>query len=39
MEGPRGTAGDSEVATGGLPRPLWHKQLRVEEDFGDLVEQ
>ncbi|XP_052670594.1 LOW QUALITY PROTEIN: microtubule organization protein AKNA [Harpia harpyja] len=39
MEGPRGTAGDGEVVTGGLPRPLWHKQLRVEEDFGDLLEQ
>lgn len=39
MEGPRGTAGDSEAVTGGLPRPLWHKQLRVEEDFGDLLEQ
>ncbi|KAM6316023.1 microtubule organization protein AKNA [Podargus strigoides] len=39
MEGPQGTAGDSEVVTGGLPRPLWHKQLRVEEDFGDLLEQ
>ncbi|KAM6296916.1 LOW QUALITY PROTEIN: microtubule organization protein AKNA [Aegotheles albertisi] len=39
MEGPRGTAGDSEVVTGGLPRPLWQKQLRVEEDFGDLLAQ
>ncbi|KAM6237820.1 LOW QUALITY PROTEIN: microtubule organization protein AKNA [Spheniscus humboldti] len=39
MEGPWGTAGDSEAVTGGLPRPLWHKQLRVEEDFGDLLEQ
>ncbi|XP_059685015.1 microtubule organization protein AKNA [Gavia stellata] len=38
MQGPRGTAGDSE-AVGGLPRPLWHKQLRVEEDFGDLLAQ
>ncbi|KAM6192921.1 microtubule organization protein AKNA [Sarcoramphus papa] len=39
MEGPRGTAGESEAVTGGLPRPLWQKQLRVEEDFGDLLEQ
>ncbi|KAM6336926.1 LOW QUALITY PROTEIN: microtubule organization protein AKNA [Alca torda] len=39
MEGPRGTAGDSEAVTGGLPRRLWHKQLRVEEDFGDLLAQ
>ncbi|XP_042642384.1 microtubule organization protein AKNA isoform X2 [Tyto alba] len=39
MEGPQGTVGDSEEATGRLPRPLWHKQLRVEEDFGDLLEQ
>ncbi|XP_054705107.1 microtubule organization protein AKNA isoform X4 [Grus americana] len=38
-EGPRGTAGDSEGVTGRLPRPLWHKQLRVEEDFGDLLAQ
>ncbi|NXE07930.1 AKNA factor, partial [Lophotis ruficrista] len=33
------TAGDSEVGTGGLPPPLWRKQLRVEEDFGDLLAQ
>ncbi|XP_014807805.1 PREDICTED: AT-hook-containing transcription factor [Calidris pugnax] len=39
MEGPQGTAGDSEVVTGGLPRRLWHKQLRVEEDFEDLLAQ
>ncbi|KAM6047514.1 LOW QUALITY PROTEIN: microtubule organization protein AKNA [Theristicus caerulescens] len=39
MEGPRGTAGDSEEAAGGLPRPFWHKQLRVQEDFGDLLAQ
>ncbi|XP_056207959.1 microtubule organization protein AKNA [Falco biarmicus] len=39
MEGPQGTAGDSEVVTGGLPQPLWHKQRRVEEDFGGLLEQ
>ncbi|KAM9256735.1 LOW QUALITY PROTEIN: microtubule organization protein AKNA [Cariama cristata] len=39
MEGPQGTAGDGEVVTGGLPRSLWHKQHRVEADFGDLLEQ
>ncbi|NXU17307.1 AKNA factor, partial [Pardalotus punctatus] len=39
MEGPRGTAGDSQEVAGGLPWPLWHKQRRVEEDFGDLLEQ
>ncbi|NWR83616.1 AKNA factor, partial [Furnarius figulus] len=39
VEGPLGTAGDSEEVTGVLPWPLWHKQLRVEEDFGDLLEQ
>ncbi|NXA87615.1 AKNA factor, partial [Melanocharis versteri] len=38
-DGPRGTAGDSEGVAGGLPWPLWHKQRRVEEDFGDLLEQ
>ncbi|XP_074780070.1 microtubule organization protein AKNA isoform X2 [Athene noctua] len=36
VEGPQETAEDSK---GGLPRPLWHKQLQVEEDFGDLLEQ
>lgn len=39
MEGPRGTVEDSEEVTGRLPRPLWRKQLRVEEDFGDLLAQ
>ncbi|NWH40028.1 AKNA factor, partial [Chloropsis hardwickii] len=39
VEGPRGTAGDSEGVAGGLPWPLWHKQRQVEEDFGDLLEQ
>ncbi|NXT27373.1 AKNA factor, partial [Syrrhaptes paradoxus] len=39
MEGPRGTVGDSKAVTGGLPRRLWQKQLRVEEDFGDLLAQ
>ncbi|XP_068270003.1 microtubule organization protein AKNA [Nyctibius grandis] len=39
VEGPGGTAGDSEAVTGGLPRPLWHKQRQVEEDFGDLLVQ
>ncbi|XP_071430151.1 microtubule organization protein AKNA isoform X2 [Pithys albifrons albifrons] len=38
VEGPLGTAGDNEVM-GGLPWPLWHKQLQVEEDFGDLLKQ
>ncbi|XP_068067595.1 microtubule organization protein AKNA isoform X3 [Anomalospiza imberbis] len=38
VEGPRGTAGDSEGVAGGLPWPLWHKQHQVEEDFGDLLE-
>ncbi|XP_035168423.1 microtubule organization protein AKNA [Oxyura jamaicensis] len=41
-EGPpstQGTSGDGEVVAAGLPRPLWHKQLRAEEDFGDLLEQ
>ncbi|NWZ20042.1 AKNA factor, partial [Asarcornis scutulata] len=41
-EGPpstQGTSGDGEVVAGGLPRPLWHKQHRAEEDFGDLLEQ
>ena len=36
-EGPQGSAGDSESVMGGLPRRLWQKQLRVEEDFGDLL--
>ena len=39
VEGHQETAGDSEAVTLGLPRPLWHKQLQVEEDFGDLLEQ
>ncbi|NXR73182.1 AKNA factor, partial [Pycnonotus jocosus] len=39
VEGPRGTAGDSEGVAGVLPWPLWHKQRQVEEDFGDLLEQ
>ncbi|NXB80864.1 AKNA factor, partial [Donacobius atricapilla] len=39
LEGPRGTAGDSEGVAGGLPWPLWHKQCQAEEDFGDLLEQ
>ncbi|XP_064325178.1 microtubule organization protein AKNA [Phalacrocorax carbo] len=39
MDGPRGTAGDTKVVAGGQPRPLWHKQLQVEEDFGDLLAQ
>ncbi|KAM6110342.1 LOW QUALITY PROTEIN: microtubule organization protein AKNA [Pterocles gutturalis] len=39
MEGPRGTVGDKKAVTGGLPRRLWQKQLRVEEDFGDLLAQ
>ncbi|NXM36036.1 AKNA factor, partial [Oxyruncus cristatus] len=39
VEGPLGTAGDNEGAMGALPWPLWHKHLRVEEDFGDLLEQ
>ncbi|XP_072739571.1 microtubule organization protein AKNA [Ciconia boyciana] len=38
-EGPRGTAGDGGAGRGGLPRPLWQKQLRAEEDFGDLLAQ
>ncbi|NWZ74024.1 AKNA factor, partial [Acrocephalus arundinaceus] len=39
VEGPRGTAGDSEGVPGGLPWPLWHKKRQVEEDFVDLLEQ
>ncbi|XP_033923632.1 microtubule organization protein AKNA [Melopsittacus undulatus] len=39
MDGPQGTAGNTEVETEGLPQPLWHKQQQVEEDFGDLLEQ
>ncbi|XP_027761820.1 LOW QUALITY PROTEIN: AT-hook-containing transcription factor, partial [Empidonax traillii] len=39
VEGPLGTAGNHEGVMGGLPWPLWHKQLRVEEDFGDLLER
>ncbi|KAM6117406.1 LOW QUALITY PROTEIN: microtubule organization protein AKNA [Phoenicopterus ruber ruber] len=39
MEGPRETEGDSETSRGGLPRPLWHKQLREEEDSVDLLAQ
>ncbi|XP_053940408.1 microtubule organization protein AKNA isoform X2 [Cuculus canorus] len=39
MEGPQGTVGDNEAEMEGLPRPLWCKQLRVEEDFGDLLAQ
>ncbi|TRZ18918.1 hypothetical protein HGM15179_008175 [Zosterops borbonicus] len=39
VEGPRGTAGDSEGVADGLSWPLWHKQRQVEEDFGDLLEQ
>ncbi|XP_064027010.1 microtubule organization protein AKNA [Pogoniulus pusillus] len=38
-EGPRGTAGDSKAVTEWLPRPLWNKQQRLEEDFGDLLQQ
>ena len=33
------TAGDSEMVAVGLPRPLRHKQLQAEEDFGDLLQQ
>ncbi|XP_069729373.1 microtubule organization protein AKNA isoform X2 [Phaenicophaeus curvirostris] len=39
MEGPQGTAEDNEAGMEGLPRPLWHKQLQVEEDFDDLLAQ
>ncbi|XP_017684685.1 PREDICTED: AT-hook-containing transcription factor [Lepidothrix coronata] len=39
VDGALGTAGDNEGVRGGLPWPLWHKQLRVEEDFADLLEQ
>ncbi|KAM7033971.1 LOW QUALITY PROTEIN: microtubule organization protein AKNA [Acridotheres tristis] len=39
VESHRGTAGDPERVAEGLPWPLWHKQHRVEEDFGDLLEQ
>ncbi|NXR36538.1 AKNA factor, partial [Zosterops hypoxanthus] len=39
VEGPGGTAGDSEGVADGLSWPLWHKQRQVEEDFGDLLEQ
>ncbi|NXA08448.1 AKNA factor, partial [Sapayoa aenigma] len=39
VEGALGTTGDSEGVMGGLPWPLWHKQLQVEEEFGDLLEQ
>ncbi|XP_026716487.1 LOW QUALITY PROTEIN: AT-hook-containing transcription factor [Athene cunicularia] len=39
VEGPQETAEDGKAVMGGLPRPLWHKQLQVEEDFGDLLEQ
>ncbi|XP_027543724.1 LOW QUALITY PROTEIN: AT-hook-containing transcription factor [Neopelma chrysocephalum] len=39
VDGPLGTAGDNEGVKEGLPWPLWHKQLRVEEDFADLLEQ
>ncbi|NXD74959.1 AKNA factor, partial [Halcyon senegalensis] len=39
VEGPRGPVGDSKAKMGRLPRPLWQKQLRVEEDFGDLLQQ
>lgn len=39
VEGPGGTAGDSERVADGLSWPLWHKQRQVEEDFGDLLEQ
>ncbi|XP_061867748.1 microtubule organization protein AKNA isoform X3 [Colius striatus] len=38
-EGPRGPAGDGGAVTGRFPRPLWHKRLQVEENFGDLLEQ
>ncbi|NXP74366.1 AKNA factor, partial [Ramphastos sulfuratus] len=38
-EGPRGTVGDSKAVTEWLPRPLWNKQQRLEEDFGDLLHQ
>ncbi|NXG46313.1 AKNA factor, partial [Psilopogon haemacephalus] len=38
-EGPRGTVGDSKAVPGWLPRPLWNKQQRLEEDFGDLLQQ
>ncbi|NXF07378.1 AKNA factor, partial [Smithornis capensis] len=34
-----GTTGDSKGVMGGLPWPLWQKQLQVEEEFGDLLEQ
>lgn len=33
------TAGDTEVVAVGLPRPLRHKQLQAEGDFGDLLQQ
>ncbi|NWI65904.1 AKNA factor, partial [Todus mexicanus] len=36
---PERTGGDSEAKMGRLPRPLWQKQRRVEEDFGDLLQQ
>ncbi|XP_059720833.1 microtubule organization protein AKNA isoform X2 [Haemorhous mexicanus] len=39
VEDPRGTAGDSERVSGGLPWPLWHKQRQVEENFEDLLEE
>ncbi|NXM66934.1 AKNA factor, partial [Serilophus lunatus] len=39
VEGPLGTTGDREGVMGGLPWPLWHKQLQVEEEFEDLLEQ
>ncbi|XP_039239671.1 microtubule organization protein AKNA [Pipra filicauda] len=39
VDGALGTAGDNEGVRGGLLWPLWHKQLRVEEDFADLLEQ
>ncbi|XP_062447289.1 microtubule organization protein AKNA [Rhea pennata] len=36
--GASSASGESEAGAE-LPKPFWHKQLRVEEDFGDLLEQ
>ncbi|XP_068770908.1 microtubule organization protein AKNA isoform X2 [Struthio camelus] len=37
--GASSVSGESEAGGDELPEPLWHKQLQVEEDFGDLLEQ
>ncbi|NXG33781.1 AKNA factor, partial [Dromaius novaehollandiae] len=37
--GASSASGESEAGGDELPEPVWHKQLQVEEDFGDLLEQ